>query len=119
MKRGLWALALAVDALAVIAAASFFVSDAPSSAIAWGIALIAIFGALLALLVKPQLLGRHAASAVTILSIAVPAAMFVGSLDLGRISGQEAYAILVGSLVGWLNWSAFRRQHGNVAPKAA
>lgn len=119
MKWALWTLALAVDALAVIASASFFISDAPFAVIAWGIALMTMFGALFVLLVKPQLFGRHAARAVATLSIAIPSAMFIGSLDLGRISGQEAYAILFGCLVGWLNWSAFRRQHGNVATKAA
>ena len=119
MNRALWGFALVVDALAIVAASLFFTSEAPLSVLAWGVFMIAVFGALLALLVEPQLLGRHASRAVTTLSLAIPAAMLLGSLDLGRISGQEAYVILIGGLVGWLNWSAFRRQHGDVTPKAA
>ena len=119
MKRALWGFTLIVDALAVVAASSFLMLEAPLSTMAWGAVMIAVFGALLALLVKPQLLGRHALRAVAVLSLAIPAVMVLGSLDLGRISGQEVYAILIGGLVGWLNWSAFRRQHGDVAPTAA
>lgn len=119
MKRAIWVLALVVDALAIIAASSFFISEPPFSAIAWGVLMIAVFSALLVFLVRPQLLGHRASTAVAILCVAIPAAMFLGSLDSGRISGQEAYAILIGGLVGWLNWSAFRRQHVNVTPKAA
>ena len=119
MKRTLWGFALVVDALAIVAALSFFMAEAPLSVMAEGAVMVAIFGALLALLVKPQLLGPHASKAVAAFSIAIPAIMLLGSLDLGRISGQEAYAILIGGLVGWLNWSAFRRQYGDVTPKAA
>ena len=119
MKRALWGFALVVDALAIVAASSFFMSEAPLSATAWGVVMVVVFGALLALLVKPQLLGRHSSRVVTTLSLAIPAAMLLGSLDLWRISGQEVYAILVGGFVGWLNWSVFRRQHGDVPPKAA
>ena len=119
MTRALWACALVVDAIAVVASVSFFISEAPVRVLAWGIAMVTIFGALLALLLRPRLLGRHALPAVGILSIAIPAAMLLGSLDLGRISGQEVYAIVIGGLVGWLNWSAFRRQHARVTPQAA
>jgi hypothetical protein len=119
MKRALWVFALVVDALAIVAAVSFFTVDAPLSVMTWGIVLVAIFGGLAALLVRPQLLGLHASKAVAALSLAIPATVLVGSLDLGRISGQEAYAILIGGLVGWLNWSAFRRQYGDVTPGAA
>jgi len=119
MKRALWGFALAVDTLAIVAAVSFFTAEATLSAMAWGIVMVSIFGGLLALLGRPQLLGAHASKAVATLSLAIPATMLLGSLDLGRISGQEAYAILIGGLVGWLNWSAFRRQYGDVTPKAA
>lgn len=119
MKRILWGFALVVDALAIVATSSFFMHGAPLSIMAWGAVMVAVFGALIALLIKPQFLGQHASRAVAILSLAIPAAMLLGSMDLGRISGQEVYAILIGGLIGWLNWSAFRRRHGDFAPKAA
>lgn len=119
MKRALWGFALVVDALAIVSAVSFFTAEAPLSVMAWGIVMVAIFCGLVALLIRPHLLGSHASKAVATLSLAIPATMLLGSLDLGRISGQEAYAILIGGLIGWLNWSAFRRQYGDVTPKAA
>ena len=119
MKRVLWGIAIGADALAIVAASSFFLSEVPMSAIVWGVVLIGVFGALLLLLIKPQLLGHRASIAVASLSLAIPGVMILGSLDSWRISGQEAYAIVIGGLIGWLNWAAFRSQHGNVTPTAA
>jgi len=115
MKKALWGFALLVDALAIVATIPLLMADAPLSIIVGGIVMISIFVSLLALLIKPQLLAPHASKAVATLSVAIPAILLLGSLDLWRISGQEAFSALIGCLIGWLNWSAFRKKCGDVS----
>ena len=119
MNRSLWALALLVDTLALVATTPFFFSEPTGTSFAWGGILVVLFGALLILLLKPQFFGRHAPIAAKSLCVALPVVAFLGSLDMGRISGQEVYAIALAAILGWLNWAAFRRHAANVAPKAA
>lgn len=118
MNRALWGFALIVDTLAILATWPFFASEPSAASVGWGVVLVALFGALLVLLLKPAIFGSHAGKSAKVLCVAVPAIAFVGSLDTGSISEQEFYAIVVAALVGWLNWAAFRR-HAVVVPKAA
>ncbi len=84
-----------------------------------GVLLVILFGALLLVLIRPQVFGHRVRGSTKFLCVAVPTIAFVGSLDSGSISGHEMYAIVFAGLVGWLNWVAFRRRVATVAPNAA
>ena len=76
-----------------------------------GLAIAAIFGALtVALLV---ILGRSSIAnllrrraVVGSLTAAVPLATFVGSLDAGKISGLEWWAVFAATSIAIVNWAA-------------
>lgn len=119
MNRALWGFALLLDTLAILATWPFFASEPSTASVGWGAVIVALFGALLALLLKPAIFGRHLGTSAKVLCVAVPAIAFLGSLDTGSISGQEFYAIVLAALVSWLNWAAFRRHPAIAAPKAA
>jgi hypothetical protein len=104
MNRALWILALVVDALGVCGGLSFFATEVSLSVMAWGAAIVLLFGALVLSLFRPQVIGGRRGTAA--LCIAVPGVVLVGSLDHGMISGQESIVIVVAALIGWLNWVA-------------
>lgn len=84
-----------------------------------GALLVILFGALLFLLIRPQVFGHRVWGSAKFLCVAMPAIAFVGSLDSTSISGHEMYAIVFAGLIGWLNWVAFRRSVVTVVPSAA
>jgi hypothetical protein len=116
MNRAIWGLAVLGDTLGVLATWPLFSSQPSLESVAWGVVLLVLFGTLLLLLVIPRLFGMHdrVITAAKILCAAVPLAVFIGSLDVGTISGFEAYAIALAILVGWLNWLAIRKHAARV-----
>jgi hypothetical protein len=119
MNWALWGLALVVDILGLSYALLLFTSMPDAESVAWGVLVLAIFTALLLVLIRPQLFGSHATVSARALSVAVPVVAFLGSLDYGSISGLEVVAVVIAGLVGCLNWVAFRRHPKYVAPRAA
>ena len=115
----IWALAVLVDTVAICSTWPFFTSEPTLLSVGIGALLVILFGALLLLLIRPQVFGRRVRGGAKFLCVAVPAIAFVGSLDSESISGHEMYAIVVAGLVGWLNWVAFRRRVATVVPNAA
>ena len=109
MNRVLLAFIILVDALCIVATWPMFASEPTAETVGWGIVIVVIFSALVVLLLTPKLFGSNVNTAAKFICAAVPAIVFVGSLDGGRISGQEIYAIIFAALIGWLNWAAFIR----------
>lgn len=74
-----------------------------------GIGASALFLAIGAFLVAARLGHPPAWShkAMLLLCLAVPVLAFVGSLDLGIISGQEVISLIVAVLLGFGSWRAF------------
>jgi Ca2+/Na+ antiporter len=74
-----------------------------------GISASALFLAIGALLVAARLgrLPYWGHKSMLFLCLAVPVLAFVGSLDLGIISGQEFVSIVVAVLLGLGSWRAF------------
>ena len=114
MRTATWVTAILVDASGVLLGFAYLVGGLEHTALFfWGAVVIFIFGALLGLLLAPRHAARIVNSSrivpvVAALCIAVPAVSLLGSLDLGIISGQEWFAILVAALIGALNWAAFK-----------
>lgn len=114
--RALLGLAIAADALGILTTWPLFAMQPTPASVGRGILLLALFGALLALLMRPRWFGARLMPAAGALCAAVPLAALIGALDLGAVSGLEAYAIVVSALIGWLNWFVIRRQAAQAAP---
>lgn len=104
MQTLCWLIALLAN-LGVIAA---FASSAFEGHIV-GISASALFLVIAALLVAARLGHPPAWGHKVMLSLclAVPVLAFVGSLDLGIISGQEFVSIVVAVLLGFGSWRAY------------
>ena len=113
MRTVTWATAVLIDALGLLLGFGYLSGSLEHAPLLfWGTVVIIIFDALLAALLAPRrvirIIGSSRIRAVAAgLCIAVPAIALAGSLDLGIISGQEWFAIIVAALVGILNWAAF------------
>jgi hypothetical protein len=119
MKRTLWLLAVFVDGSGIAATWPLFTAEPDATSVGWGVAVVTVLVGLLLLLIKPQILGRYAATTTKVLCAAVPAIAFLGSLDSASISGLEIVAIVIAALAGWLNWLALREHATHATPRAA
>ena len=119
MNRLLWVLAILVDIIAIFSTWPFFASEPTLMSVGIGVLLVILFGALLFLLIRPQVFGHRVSGCAKFLCVAVPGIAFVVSLDSASISGHEMYAIVFAGLIGWLNWAAFRRGVATEVPSAA
>jgi len=114
--RALLGLAIAADVLGLLTTWPLFAMHPSLLSIGRGVVLLALFGALLALLTRPQMFGARVIPVSIALCAAVPLATLAGALDLGAVSGLEVYAIIVAAAIGWLNWVVIRRQGAHRAP---
>lgn len=108
--RALLGLAIAADVLGILTTWPLFAMQPSPASVGRGIVLLALFGALLALLTRPRWFGARLIPVAIALCAAVPLVALVGALDLGTVSGLEVYAIIVAAAIGWLNWIVIRRQ---------
>jgi hypothetical protein len=109
MRRATWALAVLFDVLGIAMGLAHFIGEAPPLVWFWGAIQVAVFGALVTLLVRPRVIPKPAqfAKVARSLCFSLPAIALLGSLDLGIISGLEWFAIFIAALIGALNWVAF------------
>lgn len=99
-----WLIALLVNCGAF---AAFVPSALGGDVIAFAVS--ALFFAIGALLIAARVahVPSWGYSAMKVLCLTVPFAGFVGSLDLGRISGLEFYSLVFAALFAWGMWRAF------------
>ena len=114
--RALLGVAIAADVLGMLTTWPLFAMNPSLVSVGRGIVLLALFGALLALLTRPRWFGARLRPLAAALCAAVPLAALIGALDLGTVSGLEVYAIIVSAVIGWLNWFVIRRQAAHPAP---
>jgi len=109
MKTIIWLLAPLIDGAAVVLYASSLSIDQPPSLLLWSISLMILFLSLGCLVVASRFVGLRARyhESAKLLCASLPVIMFIGSLDLGIISGLEIVSIIFSALLGWLNWRAF------------
>jgi hypothetical protein len=113
--RALLGLAISADALGVLTTWPLFALQPSPWSVARGVVLLALFGALLALLTWPRLFGARPIPAATALCAAVPLAALAGALGAGAVALLQVYTVIVAAVIGWLNWVVIRRQAAHLA----